>query len=348
MSAPHAPFVLRKASRLTLFTAPFVIIGGLWATPGLMVYDALKTGPADAVATAALDGQRLFHKHCASCHGETGDGKGTANLEPPARHFGYQPFKFATTVRRQEAGYAFANPSDADLLGILKRGIPGSAMPAFQKPPEGTPAAAQVQAHLTDAELAAVVGHVRELTRKGVYEKLLAVATIKELKDITAESDEPRAIKAATKEDWKEARKSAEKPAQLMPATDLLTAVGKPVVIPPTFGPPSPAAFARGKALFVKATCASCHGKEGRGDGEQFKEPEPGQPDKRPKNLDGTPASPRDLTAGIYKGGGDAWSLYARIRLGIPGTPMPASEASALPDTDMADLIRYVQSLKGR
>jgi len=347
MSAPSPPFVLRKASKFTLFTAPFVIIGGLWATPGLMVYDALKTGPAAPVVAAAPDGQRLFVQHCASCHGETGDGKGTANLDPPARHFGYQPFKFATTLRRQEAGYAFANPSDADLLDVLKRGIPGSAMPAFQKPPEGT-SAAQVRAELTDAELAAVVGHVRELTRKGVYEKLLAVATIKELKDITAEDDEAGAIHAATKVDWKEARKAADKPAKLTPATDLLTVAGKPLVIPPVFPPASPNALTNGKALFVKATCASCHGLEGKGDGEQFKEPEPGQPDKRPKNLDGTPASPRDLTAGIYKGGGDAKSLYARIRLGIPGTPMPASEASALPDPDMTDLIRYVQSLKGR
>ena len=89
MIAPaSAPFVLRKTSRYALLAAPFVIVAGLWATPGLVVYDAVKFVPPEPVAAAPSDGHRLFAKHCASCHGEQGDGNGTANLNPRARHFG--------------------------------------------------------------------------------------------------------------------------------------------------------------------------------------------------------------------------------------------------------------------
>jgi mono/diheme cytochrome c family protein len=328
--------------------APFVIIAGLWATPGLMVYDAIKVAPPAPAVAAAPDGRRLFLKHCASCHGENGDGKGSADLNPSARAFGYEPFKFATTRKRQELGYAFACPTDDDLLSILKRGIPGSAMPAFQKPPKDVPPATQVTAELSDEELTAIIGHVRWLTWKGVYEKLLTVAMIRELKDVTAESDAARAVAVATLADWKEARKYANKPAELVAATDVLAVAGESLPRPSALPAVTPAAIAHGKELFVKATCASCHGPGGKGDGDQFREPLPGQPDKRPKNADGTPAYPRDLTAGIYKGGGDVESLYARIRLGIPGTPMPASEASSVSEADMADLIHFVQSLQGR
>ncbi len=343
-----APFVLRNTSRYALLSAPFVIIAGLWATPGLVVYDAVKFVPPEPVAAAPFDGHRLFVKHCASCHGEQGDGNGTANLNPRARHFGFEPFKFATTVKRQELGYAFACPTDENLLALLKRGIPGSSMPAFQEPPTGTAPATQVQADLTDDELKAIIGHVRTLTRKGVFAKVLATATVKQLKDITGESEDDKAIKAATPADWTEARKEADKPMQLAAAADALTTVGTALPFPATFPSATPEALANGRQLFVKATCASCHGAGGQGDGEQFKEPLPGQPDKRPKNADGSPAYPRDLTAGIYKGGGDAHSLYARIRLGIPGSPMPASEASSVSEKDVADLIHFVQSLKGQ
>lgn len=345
-----APFTLKPRGRLALFAAPFVLIGGLWMTPGLMYYDAVKPRTADPAARATPDGHRLFVTHCASCHGVNGDGNGPAQINPAARHFGYQPFKFATTPKKQELGYAFAPPTDEDLLGLLKRGIPGSSMPAFQKPADGgtrSDVRAQVYADLTDDELRAIVGHVRALTRRGVAAKLFDAGVIRELKGITEETDDDKAMKAATPKDWAEARAAIDKKwPQLAAAADALTAVTSPLPLPTSLPPVTPEALANGKQLFVKATCASCHGAGGKGDGDQFKEPAPGQPDKRPRNLDGTPATPRDLTAGVYKGGGDVKSLYARIRLGIPGTPMPASEANTVGEKDMADLIHYVQSLR--
>ena len=84
------------------------------------------------------------------------------------------------------------------------------------------------------------------------------------------------------------------------------------------------------------AVCAKCHGPDGHGDGPQTKDP-------TFKNDDGTPAHPRDLTAGVFKGGRDPRQIYARIMLGMPGTPMPAS--NTLKPQEVDDLIGYVLSL---
>jgi mono/diheme cytochrome c family protein len=58
----------------------------------------------------------------------------------------------------------------------------------------------------------------------------------------------------------------------------------------------------------------------------------------------GRPIRPRNLTQGIYKGGHDIADIHARIVLGIPGTPMPAS-GSTLQPAEVEDLILYIRSL---
>ena len=58
-----------------------------------------------------------FVELCAPCHGATGDGKGTAVLDRPARSF-------------KEGGFSFGNTKEA-LFRTLKSGIPGTPMPAF-------------------------------------------------------------------------------------------------------------------------------------------------------------------------------------------------------------------------
>ncbi|MBI4394877.1 MAG: c-type cytochrome, partial [Candidatus Omnitrophica bacterium] len=74
--------------------------------------------------------------------------------------------------------------------------------------------------------------------------------------------------------------------------------------------------LARGQELFVKA-CASCHGPQGRGDGQQIMQ----------DGL-GFPLKPRDLTAGIFKGASSSEELYYRIAAGLPGSPMPSYQAA--------------------
>ena len=62
------------------------------------------------------------------------------------------------------------------------------------------------------------------------------------------------------------------------------------------------------------------------------------------RNDDGTPARPRDLTRGIFKGGREREQLYARIMLGLPGSPMPSSRNVYKPH-EAGDLINYILSL---
>jgi hypothetical protein len=59
----------------------------------------------------------LFVANCASCHGETGDGKGTTQLDRPARSF-------------MDGGFSFGNTPEA-LFRTISTGIPGTPMPGF-------------------------------------------------------------------------------------------------------------------------------------------------------------------------------------------------------------------------
>jgi hypothetical protein len=61
--------------------------------------------------------KKLFVVNCASCHGETGDGKGTTELDRPARSF-------------QDGGFSFGNTPEA-LFKTISTGIPGSPMAGF-------------------------------------------------------------------------------------------------------------------------------------------------------------------------------------------------------------------------
>jgi mono/diheme cytochrome c family protein len=61
--------------------------------------------------------RKLFVTNCATCHGETGDGKGTTQLDRPARSF-------------KDGGFSFGNTPEA-LFRTISVGIPGTPMPAF-------------------------------------------------------------------------------------------------------------------------------------------------------------------------------------------------------------------------
>lgn len=110
-----------------------------------------------------------------------------------------------------------------------------------------------------------------------------------------------------------------------------LTTPGDPIEVP-DLGQPSTEVIARGRHLFLTVGCAACHGKEGRGDGQQ-------------KMIDeeGLPTRPRDLTKGLFKGSSQPQSIYRLYLAGMPGTPMPALRKNT--PQELSDLTHFVLSL---
>ena len=159
--------------------------------------------------------------------------------------------------------------------------------------------------HVCDEDCKACIEQVRRLTRQGLYQRQVE--------------------KALKNEDDIEHDLNFQK-------TAAMSVPGAKLEIP-AFPPSTFESIARGKQVYAKL-CSSCHGPEGKGDGPQVKDL---------KNEDGTPNFPRDLTKGLYKAGGEPADLYARIMLGIPGTPMPAN--SNQPQAEIFDLINYLRSL---
>jgi mono/diheme cytochrome c family protein len=82
------------------------------------------------VSPELLESGRLAYTHyCRACHGDRGDGLGPASygLRPPPRDFTQGKFKFASV----ESG---ALPTDDDLRRIVRRGLKGTAMLAWDVP----------------------------------------------------------------------------------------------------------------------------------------------------------------------------------------------------------------------
>lgn len=301
--AATAPVKLSRPAQGLVGLAPLALLA-LWLAGGLTVYSHARPAPAAEAEPAPPDGPALFVQHCAYCHGERGTSQGLAGLNPRARYFGRDKYKFTTTHKGDQGGL----PTDADLAYTIRTGIPGSAMPGFDQ-------------KLTDAEVRAVVGHLRTLTRAGLAERFRLEAE---------KNDEDP--------DWKEIAKKVDK----------LAAGDEPDALPP-FRPATAESVERGRSLFLnaaKTACASCHGTDGRGG--------PAENDKKNdpphQGGDGTLNRPRDLTSGVFKSGvyapgtTDKARLYALIYYGIPGTPMPPH--SKLSPQEVEDLIDYVLALK--
>ena len=74
----------------------------------------------EKLAGDAARGKVIFERHCVSCHGETGNGKGPMGplLAPPAADY--------TSERIRQK-------SDAELLHAIQEGRPGTAMRSFKQ-----------------------------------------------------------------------------------------------------------------------------------------------------------------------------------------------------------------------
>ena len=100
----------------------------------------------------------------------------------------------------------------------------------------------------------------------------------------------------------------------------------------PPFPPADSALLEQGRQMYQQANCHHCHGRDGTG-----------QSDLRLFNDDGSPILARDLVHEPMEGGSDAAALYKRLRLGMPGTPHPATSTAG--EDELIALVLYCQSL---
>lgn len=263
--APIRIATLRQGTHPGVFIASVLAIGVFAAPSRFIPGEGSPTSPTPQPGSRPT-GAQLYATHCAACHGDNGDGAGPAArfLYPKPRDFGEAKFRIVSTTTNI--------PGDDDLKRVLKNGMPGSAMVPF--------------GHLDDAEITALIGHVRQLVRDGIDRKVRQVA--KETGDDPDDKEIADKVVARSK-------------------------VGDRIAFPAKYPESSGESVARGAELY-KVSCSACHGPTGKGDGQQ-----------EMKNDDGIPTRPRDLTKGIFKSGRDKDQLYARIFRGMPGSPMPAT-----------------------
>jgi mono/diheme cytochrome c family protein len=324
----------------------------------------------------------LYRRHCAHCHGISGDGRGptAAILNPYPRDYRSGVFKFKST-------YTPAQPTDDDLRRIVHDGIPATAMPSFALfPPD---------------EINALVEYVKYLSIRGQMEAALEDYAFNEL--------EP--------EDPLDPANDAELRSVIM--EDMLASImegwegaGEQVILPDdAMIPPSDRTHkeiaesaAKGRELFYgsKANCVKCHGPTGLGDGQQddydnwskankqFIEETTGptglaveiqelkkslselegeerteaknELEQKEKELDERlaliahmlpprNAIPRNLREGTYRGGRRPIDIFWRVSAGIAGTPMPASGPASegapptLTQEEIWQIVDYVHSL---
>ncbi len=249
-----------------------------------------------------LLGRQVYHRQCAVCHGESGDGKGIAmiGLDGKGQYLNPPPRDYRGAFKTERATYKFtstqlaAKPRRDDLRRTIRFGAKGTSMPAFRFMPED--------------EREAVIDYVMHLSFRGEMEiKLLSYAK----SELSAEDAFDDATVAEIASDisasW----------------TDAGAALVRPVTVMP---PKTTDTINSGAIAFAQMNCVKCHGRDARGS----------------KTADvgfdnwGRIAFPADLTMGTLHGGRRPVDIYRRIYSGINGTPMPGS---AEPNVDQGETV---------
>jgi mono/diheme cytochrome c family protein len=327
----------------------------------------------------------LYRRHCAHCHGISGDGLG-----PTARILNPYPRDYRPAVYKFKSNYNPNQPTDEDLRHVLLNGVPGTAMPSF--------------AVLPPDEIEALLEYVKYLSMRGQMETAIVGYVTEELEydpateegddlDPANDADQRETILSLLVDDvvsgWEEAADNVIVPEEsAIPPEDRSEAE-------------IAASVAAGRELFygTKANCIKCHGPTGLGDGQQDdwdiwskavytfeddtralaesiatdkeslaelegEELEQAQADIAAKQrelaerddvihnlLPWRNAIPRNLRTNLYRGGRRPLDLFRRIHQGIAGTPMPATGPAApgaqgtLTEEEMWQIVDYLRSL---
>jgi mono/diheme cytochrome c family protein len=266
----------------------------------------------------------LYREHCSTCHGVDGSGAGPAAslLNPYPRDFRAGVYKFKSTARSDK-------PTDHDMFTLLRRGIPGTAMPSF--------------ARVSDDDLEAIVQYVRYLSIRGETERKL-------IDQVVASEFSAEEVKVAANELVIEiAKRWTDAESQVVEVSP------KPAGAGELAWWQDADRIERGRELFhgPLANCASCHGPGGDGNAttldfddwtKEFTTKLSISPsDREAVNamrevgaLRPRQALPRKLQWNVFHGDDSDEALYRRLVVGIAGTPMPGlllQETSQKTDT---------------
>lgn len=242
-----------------------------------------------------MAGRSVYIAQCAGCHGLEGDGAG-----PAARHLKPRPRNLLTGLFKFKTTEAGARPKRTDLFDTVTRGLVGSAMPDFRL--------------LAEEKRWDVVEYVRYLAIRGEFQKTML--------DIAWQDEElpdPAEVFEIVERRWQ---------------TEGMGRV-YPTAAEPDF---DEASVERGRELFnsaAGASCYSCHGAAGLGDGPSAGAFNDGW---------GYPIRPRDLTTGLFRAGDDGEALWRLIDEGIAGTPMPGASGTVSGE-DIWHIVHFVQDL---
>jgi mono/diheme cytochrome c family protein len=314
----------------------------------------MAAGPVRSDRSGRRSG--LFREHCVHCHGISGDGMGptAAFLKPYPRDYRQGKFKFKSTERAEM-------PTDEDLAKVIRHGIPGTAMPAFE-------------VSLAQPEVDALVEYVKYLSLRGQAELSLIVQIQSLSTGETLPTNREMLVETVLSpevEKWTTAR---QKIIQAPPPPENLGTLES---------------IDKGRELFYsdkKANCVKCHGPTGLGDGtrddfddwskqvvtltagirraldqidEDLKsgEGDPTELRQRRANeerrlamieahsLPPRTIDPRNLRMGVYRGGRRPIDLYYRVFAGINAVPMPGTAGPAVTNEEMWHVVDYVMSL---
>jgi cytochrome c553 len=214
------------------------VLDHLFGTPA---EPKVAVGDPATLAALAVDADTLkansggYKMRCGTCHGMTGDGRGTVGLylTPQApRDFRTGKFK-----RVSGAGVASGRPRLDDLVRVLKEGVPGTSMTSFGVLPDDT--------------LRGLTGAVIHLSIRGEVELELLKLASESAEPVTDWTAEAERLTLEVLGKWSAAQ--ADGP--------------MPVVVPERPEATTPEyhqSIRRGQKLFVATGCVSCHEGYGR------------------------------------------------------------------------------------